>query len=238
MKRQWEPEELIEQFILTPAELALLPEDVTNANPSNRLGFAVLLKFFQAESRFPQHPVEVPKAVVAFIAQQLDLAEEDYRRYPWSGGRFKAHRNQIRTFFGFKPIAQPDKQRMKTWLIEEVLPLGLSFEALKAQVYQWFRQLKIEPPAWKELERLIRSAARTHERDFCRQIAAQLSATTCENLDALLATESPLTDEAGHFRQSQLNYLKTDPGRLGLNSCSGSQTRSIVLANKAILSSD
>ena len=54
MKRQWEPEELIEQFILTPAELALLPEDLTNANPSNRLGFAVLLKFFQVEARFPQ----------------------------------------------------------------------------------------------------------------------------------------------------------------------------------------
>ena len=81
MKRQWEPEELIEQFILIPVEMALLPEDVTNANPSNRLGFAVLLKFFQVEARFPQHPVEVPKAVVHFIAQQLKLTEEDYRRY-------------------------------------------------------------------------------------------------------------------------------------------------------------
>jgi hypothetical protein len=98
------------------------------------------------------------------------------------------------------------------------LPLGLSFEALKTQVYQRFRELKIEPPVWKQLERLMRSAARTHERDFCRQIAAQLSPKTRENLDALLATESPLTDETGHFRQSQLNHLKTDPGRLGLNS--------------------
>jgi hypothetical protein len=218
MKRQWEPEELIEQFILTPAELAILPEEVTNANPSNRLGFAVLLKFFQVESRFPQHPVEVPKVVVHFIAQQLKLTEEDYRRYPWSGGRFKAHRNQIRSFLGFRPIAQSDKPLMKTWLMEDVLPLGLSFEALKAQVYQRFRQLKIEPPVWKQLERLIRSAARAHERDFCRGIAAQLSAPTGKNLDALLDTESPLTDETGHFRQSQMNQLKSDPGRLGLNS--------------------
>jgi hypothetical protein len=218
MKRQWEPEELIEQFILTPAELAILPEEVTNANPSNRLGFAVLLKFFQVESRFPQHPVEVPKVVVHFIAQQLKLTEEDYRRYPWSGGRFKAHRNQIRSFLGFRPIAQSDKPLMKTWLMEDVLPLGLSFEALKAQVYQRFRQLKIEPPVWKQLERLIRSAARAHEREFCRGIAAQLSAQTGKKLDALLDTESPLTDETGHFRQSQMNQLKSDPGRLGLNS--------------------
>jgi len=218
MKRQWEPEELVAQFILMPAEMALLPEGVTNANPSNRLGFAVLLKFFQVEARFPQHPVEVPKAVVHFIAQQLKLTEEDYRRYKWSGVTFKAHRVQIRKFLDYRPVTQSDKQHMKTWLVAEALPLGLSFEALKAQVYQRFRQLKIEPPVWKQLERLMRSAARTHERDFCRHMAAQLSAETRENLDALLATESPLTDETGHFRQSQLNHLKTDPGRLGLNS--------------------
>lgn len=218
MKRQWEPEELIEQFILTPAELALLPEDLTNANPSNRLGFAVLLKFFQVEARFPQHPVEVPKMVVHFIAQQLKLAEEDYRGYSWSGGRFKAHRHQVRTFLGFRPITQADKQQMKTWLMKDVLPLGLSFEAIKAQVYQRLRQFQLEPPTRKELERLMRSAARSHEQDFCRQITAQLSAQTCKNLDALLDTESPLTDEPEYFRQSQLNHLKTDPGRLGLNS--------------------
>lgn len=218
MKRQWEPEELIEQFILMPAELAILPEAVTNANASNRLGFAVLLKFFQVEARFPQSPVETPKVVVAFIAQQLQLTEEDYRHDNWSGRTTKTHRAQIRTFLGFRPIAQSDKSLMKTWLMEEVLPLGLSFDALKAQVYQRFRQLKIEPPVWKELERLIRSAARAYDREFCRGIASQLSAQTGKNLDALLDTESPLADETGHFRQSQLNQIKRDPGRLGLNS--------------------
>lgn len=218
MKRQWEPEELIEQFILMPAELAILPEEVTNANSSNRLWLAVLLKFFQVEARFPQSPVEIPKVVVAFIAQQLQLTGEDYRHYNWSGRTTKTHRTQIRTFLGFRPIAQSDKPLMKTWLMEDVLPLGLSFEAFKTQVYQGFRQLKIEPPVWKQLERLMQSAARAHEHDFCRGIATQLSAQTGKNLDALLDTENPLTDETGHFRQSQINQLKTDPGRLGLNS--------------------
>ena len=52
MKRQWETEELIEQFMLMPSELALLPDEITNATAHNRLGFAVLLKFFQVEGRF------------------------------------------------------------------------------------------------------------------------------------------------------------------------------------------
>ncbi|EDX83090.1 hypothetical protein S7335_268 [Synechococcus sp. PCC 7335] len=218
MKRQWEPEELIEQFTLMPSELALLPDEITNAAAQNRLGFAILLKFFQVEGRFPQHAGEVPKAITDFIAQQLALSEADYRQYKWSGRTVKTHRSQIRTFLGIRPMRQSDQQELKRWLIEEILPLGLSFEALKAQAYGQLRQLKIEPPTAKGLERLIRSAARLHERSFCKQIAAQLSAKTRASINALLNTESPLEDENSQFRQSQLSYLKTDPGRLGLNS--------------------
>ena len=67
MKRQWETEELIEQFMLMPSALALMPDEITNATAHNGLGFAVLLKFFQVEGRFPQHAGEVPKAVIAFL---------------------------------------------------------------------------------------------------------------------------------------------------------------------------
>ena len=80
MKRQWETEELIEQFTLMPSELEVLPEEKTNAMAHNRLGFAVLLKFFQNEGRFPQHAGEVPKVVTKFIIQQLKLSEEEYHR--------------------------------------------------------------------------------------------------------------------------------------------------------------
>ena len=53
---------------------------------------------------------------------------------------------------------------------------------------------------------------------FVNRSAAQLSAKTRTSIDALLNTESPLEDENSQFRQSQLSYLKTDPGRLGLKS--------------------
>ena len=51
MKRQWLEAELAEQFTLTPDEHALIAGK--DRNEENRLGFAVLLKFFQAEGRFP-----------------------------------------------------------------------------------------------------------------------------------------------------------------------------------------
>lgn len=71
--------------MLVPSELALLPDRITNATVHNRLGFTVLLKFFQVEGRFPQPAGEVPKTVAAFIAQQLRLSEEDYRQYKTPG---------------------------------------------------------------------------------------------------------------------------------------------------------
>lgn len=49
MKRNWEVEELIEYWTLLPSELALLGSKTGAA----RLGFAVSLKYFQLETKFP-----------------------------------------------------------------------------------------------------------------------------------------------------------------------------------------
>lgn len=51
MRRAWDTEALVEQFTILPQEQVLFegkPE-------SNRLGFAVLFKFFQLEARFPRN---------------------------------------------------------------------------------------------------------------------------------------------------------------------------------------
>lgn len=70
MKREWQAEELMEQWTLLPGEWHL----VGNKHGPPRLGFAVLLKCFQYEGRFPRHPHEVPSSVVAYLAQQVGIA--------------------------------------------------------------------------------------------------------------------------------------------------------------------
>lgn len=98
MKRHWEPDELIEQWTLLPADHALL----TNKAGATRLGFAILLLYFQHEGRFPQNRHEVPRPVVAHIATQLGVPFEDYLQYDWSGRSIKYHRAQIRAALGFR----------------------------------------------------------------------------------------------------------------------------------------
>ena len=70
------------------AQWTVLPGDwpwVGNKHGPTRLGFAVLLKFFQREGRFPRHPHEVPPSVVAYVAQHVGIAPEAWAKYDWHG---------------------------------------------------------------------------------------------------------------------------------------------------------
>jgi hypothetical protein len=104
MKRQWNAEELVEHWTLLPSEQALL----ANKTGTTRLGFAVLLKFFQYEARFPIQAHEVPGSVVAHIAQQVEIPAEAFAAYDWQGRTIKYHRQQIRTLFGFRELTAVD----------------------------------------------------------------------------------------------------------------------------------
>jgi hypothetical protein len=78
MKRQWTDEELEAHFTLHPAELDLVGESKTD---HNLLGFAVLLKYFQEEGRFPSQKQDIPAAVTRHIAHQIGVATEELLAY-------------------------------------------------------------------------------------------------------------------------------------------------------------
>ena len=117
MKRQWENEELVEYWILSPWDLA----QVGNKTGTTRLGFAVLLKFFQREGRFPFFKNEVTSVVISFVAIQVDVAPELYLQYAWTGSTIEYHRAQIRKALGFRESTKEDAERMQKWLIADLL---------------------------------------------------------------------------------------------------------------------
>ena len=110
MKRQWDEDELAEQWMLTPDELALL----ANKAGSTRLGFAVLLKVFGRDGRFPRSRQEVAGAVVVHLAKQVGVPAEHYLQYDWTGRAIKYHRAQIRAFFGFREATVQDGDALVT----------------------------------------------------------------------------------------------------------------------------
>ena len=111
MQRQWGEDELTEQWTLTHEELGLL---ANKAGPT-RLGFAVLLKVFGRDGRFPRSRQEVAGAVVVHLGKQVGVPAE---QYDWRGRAIKYHRAQIRAFFGFREATVQDGNALTAWLLE------------------------------------------------------------------------------------------------------------------------
>src|SRR3954468_1727952 len=68
-----------DRWALHAADRALLG----NKSGATRLGFAVLLKLFQSEGRFPRRPEDVPIAAVEAIAPQVGVTAAAWRGYDW-----------------------------------------------------------------------------------------------------------------------------------------------------------
>ncbi len=82
MKHDWNADELTEHWALLPGEKRLL----AHKSGATRLGFAVWLKFFQHEGRFPQQRQDVPGVVIEYVAGQIDVAPG---KWPSRGNRTK-----------------------------------------------------------------------------------------------------------------------------------------------------
>ncbi|MEK6570123.1 MAG: DUF4158 domain-containing protein, partial [Bacteroidota bacterium] len=219
MKRLWQAEELVEHFTLLPEESTLL----ANKTGSTRLGFAVLLKFFQYEGRFPYYKSEIPEAVVAHMAKQVGVLPEQYPKYDWSGRTIKYHRAQIRIFLGFREVTLMDSQSLSGWLCQHMVSYEPREPHLKEAALQHLRQLRIEPPTPDHLERIIRSALHTHESRLCAEILSQLSPMTLAKLDALLRAAGPAAPESDDANlpepeRSVFSELKRDTGPVGVES--------------------
>jgi len=92
MKREWHPDELVEHWTILPGDRQL----IGNKHGPTRLGFAVLLKFFQHKGRFPRQPYEIPLCIVEYIAQQVNVELETWQQYDWNGRSIEYHRALIR----------------------------------------------------------------------------------------------------------------------------------------------
>lgn len=234
MKKTWLPEELVEHWTLLPDELGLL----TQKNDENRLGFAILLKFFQIHARFPENQCEIVVTVVNYVAKLLDISPEKYSEYDWQGRSIKYHRAQIREFFGFRAAKVSDARELINWLAEQALIYELKFEQLKVAAITRLRDLKLEPPTDLRLERIIRSALRNFESNFFERTSEQLSSHSKKQIDKFFSdkTLSQNLDEpqevnnfekVGDTPADEINAevsmltwaeLKTDPGRIGVES--------------------
>jgi hypothetical protein len=205
MKQQWAPAELIDHWTLTPEERQL----VTTASKTdyNQLGCAVLFKSFQLHGKFPQRKQDIPPVIVEHVAQQLRVQVSQFERYDFRKLAAKRHRGHIRRFLHVRRGTVADANAVSHWFeVQNQLLEDHNLDRLQEVVYERYKELNIEPPLPKRVDRLIRSAVRSADEWLYAKILSRLLPETQKKLDGLLGenvssgSNSPLSDlknEAG-----------------------------------------
>lgn len=91
-------EEMVEHFLLTPAELQLV---LTCRGDVNRCGMALLLKTLSHLGYVPDQMPQIPEEVRSFVAGQLGLLWDYSDAYSWHGSTHDYHLAQIRQHTGW-----------------------------------------------------------------------------------------------------------------------------------------
>ena len=203
MRDEWELDELIACWTLDEGDWRLL----SNKTGAPRLGFALLLKFFDLEGRFPADRSELPAAAVDYVAGMVKIPPEELARYAWRGRTMQYHRAQIRAERGFREATGEDERRMAAWLAGELCPIELSVDRLRDDLLARFLREGVEPPAPSRVERILGAGRSLFERGFTERIVERLPASAIAGLERLLDAE----------QDGVLAELKSDPGKPGLN---------------------
>jgi TnpA family transposase len=207
-KAAYTHEELIEHFLLSPPEHTLID---TCRGDVNRHGVAVLLKAVQYLGYFPDDLRQVPEVVRTFIAHQLQLLWDHTEDYPWHSRSRDTHLALIRQHMGWRFPTSQDKQALETWLRTHGAPEAPTDEELCERAYVRLRELGVELPAEKELQRIVQAALHGFFHEVYQRVSARLSDAVRIALDQLLVVEARGT-------QSAFDALKAEPSRPGVKS--------------------
>jgi hypothetical protein len=91
MKWRWTQEELGTFWHMGESELSFLGR----RTGLNRLGLAVLLKFFQKEGHFPNSLRSIPTDILKYLAEQVGVDFWEIPHYDWAGRTAKRQRSEV-----------------------------------------------------------------------------------------------------------------------------------------------
>ncbi|MET7931065.1 Tn3 family transposase [Streptomyces sp. NPDC005349] len=204
VQQEWSPEELLASWTLVDGDWKL----VANKTGPTRLGFCLMLKFFEIEARFPEFIEEFPQPAVEYVAGLVKVPVAELAKYDLAGA--KRHRKQIREAVGFRPPTGADEESLTAWLAAEVCPVEMVEDRQREALLVECRTRKIEPPGPTRVEKVLVAARGRWERAFCARTIERLGPVGRVGLLALVA-------EGNDEGTTLLAALKRDPGAVGLD---------------------
>ena len=110
-----------DSFNLENEELILVKTKNSN---KNRLGFSVLLKYFQRNGHYPKGPQSIDLVLIKSLANQLNISPLAIKNFDWEGRSIERFRREIRDLTGFRKASIKDIQEFLECLISNIFPLA------------------------------------------------------------------------------------------------------------------
>ena len=196
--------DLIRHYTLSPADIAVIAR---RRRPRNRLGFAIQLCALRFPGRLLRPSEAVPREVLAFVADQLDLPSDALADYAVRSQTRYDQLDALCAAYGFRTFTRPDQKDLAEWL----LPVALTTTSgtiLAGLLLEELRCRAIAAPGPSVIERLVATALLKAERHVDQQIDAGLDAVQRNALEALLEVDP---DTA----LSVLAWTRQAPGMVG-----------------------
>lgn len=206
----YEEDELIEYFWMTADELEFVE---TFRSEVNRQAIAVLLKSLDYLGYFPAGFDEVPEQVKTFLAHQLNSLWDMTPEYDQLSSAKDRHYSMIRQFGGWRAFNIDDKEKLVGWLEENAAREIGSEEELYELTVKHLKQIRLELPSPKELERITTSVWHRIFQNIYRKIENSFTSEQKQKLDEILAVSETETFTA-------FDKLKSLSGRAGVENLS------------------
>ena len=165
----------------------------------NRLQCVVLLKFFQAQGRFPSDFDDLYR----FFGPEIG----GIGSYDPQNGTSIRQRADIRKFLGFRPVKTEDYEHVQGWLCSKAIQEPNDKGAYD-YVRHWFRDRKIELPASGQIDRIVNSSLSSFEDHLFQKIAAGLPDHSKQAIDQLFI---PVNGEEMQGSTAPFSVLKERP---------------------------
>ena len=176
-----DPRELVRHFTLSAADLEAIQR---NRGDHNRLGLALMRCYLRYPGRTLRAGERPPKAVAAFVAEQIGVLPGALDEYLAAERNRQRHAAECQERLGPRPFGG----RAATELIDQLLPEAIENDRLGSLaecVMETCRKQGIVVPPPASLERLCAQLRHRARREVYRRLTDDLTAGQRQRLDAL-----------------------------------------------------
>jgi len=176
------PAELDKVFFLDDEDRKLVG---LRRGPHMKLGFALQLVTVRYVGLFLEDPLDVPPAVVEFVAGQLDIADLScVKRYTERAKTPFEHAWEIQRAYGLRDFAAAEGE-LREWVAARSWTSGDGPKTIFGDAVRWLREHDVLLPGVTTLARLVASVREDTAQRLWRELESMLTAEQRRALDQL-----------------------------------------------------